>query len=412
MVKRYLKKVVHVFVLLMILNVMVGYVKYHRLESTPIWQHSLDTKLVSATTSLNEVPPRPLKSKTTYLWCANHYGPNSQLKDFFKCAILAMKHKYTIILPPLYPHLHDKTKGIQRFERFYDLQTLRNAFRFITLEQFIEIGTNNLKQVVIDCYVQHLFPIHTKIHYGNHTLVTVQKYFNISIVFNRQSNLHKYFDARQFSHETEPCSSVFLYIRYETTLNFFSPLSHYAQKIFKFFKRSLLVQRLAQEQLQVLHQLLTGNITTSQSPTLAVAHFRRGDHKVLPIARYAAQLRNLLKNTTSFTHLYIMCPYIEPKEMNLLKSSIPIPFVATDALMKRNATFIEDYLFDIVEQELGYQAPVFIGSPRSTYSSTILWQRVYQDKGKTYLFTTNTDNHPLPLSQRETAFTYDGQLRS
>lgn len=336
-----------------------------------------ETKMKS--TPVSSSPPR-------YLWCVNHYGPNSQLKDVVKCMVLAIMYNFTMILPPLYPHVRDTTRGIQRFEHFHDLDKLKHILNFVTLEQYINKRKYDQQHVTIDCYVHHMFRIHTKLHYGDHTLMTTAEHLNINFTINRNLNVSAFFSQKEFSRVTKFCSSIYLYMRFEWTWNIFRPLHRYVKLVMQYWDRSVLIHRLANEAMDYLKQTFLRNKTSNSSMILAVAHLRRGDHNVLPVEIYGKQLANLLKSGTNFTHLYVMCPFLKTKEIEKLHQIISVPLLTSDVLTNHLKVVMDEFLFDIVEQELGFHAPIFIGSPLSTYSATIYLRKLYQNKGDAYLF--------------------------
>ena len=127
-----------------------------------------------------------------YLWCINHYGPNNQLKDFFKCAIISMINNYTLIIPPLYPHYGNRRKGIQWFEHFYDLKKFDTILNFITIDKFIQKNVHK-KALFLDCYIQQIELIKGRTWYSLNTLISIQNYYKIKIDFHHYINLTRSF---------------------------------------------------------------------------------------------------------------------------------------------------------------------------------------------------------------------------
>ena len=338
-------------------------------------------------------PPR-------YLWCVNHYGPNNQIKDFAKCAILALMNNYTLILPPLYPHYGDNMRGIQWFDQFYDVKVLRLAVNLVTLDQFVQQSKmNNGTDLMMDCYVQQIELVSGRSWYSQNTLGSVQRYFKRQIRFDRYINLTRGFDMIELLQKSKDCSSIFLHVHYTSYGYFFTSPNVYTKRIFAHLSRSPLIQSMAQQVIQFLPQLMLGSNSTRKLKKLLVAHLRLGDHTVMSVSRYLSQISFLLKNQTDLTHLHIMCPYLNASEIELLTSNLSVPLTTTGQLMTTIRFVLNDFLFDVLEQEIAFQAPVFLASPWTTYSATVMMQKVNQDRGKVYLFSTAAENRPFLVTK-------------
>ena len=334
----------------------------------------------------------------------NHNGPNNQLKDFVKCAIIALVNKYTLILPPLFPHHGDKMGGIQWFDHFYDLKQLRLVINFISLDQFIEAVKKPTIDVTIDCYLQQIELVQTKTWYSKNALEAVEAYYHIKIHFRRYMNLSSSLKMRELSKKMRDCPSIFLHNSFVTFNEFFQSSNHYVELIFSHFNRSALIQRMATKIIQLLPQLLIGTTSKTNLTTLAVAHLRQGDRSVMSVSKYTQQVSRLIKSGVGFTHIYIMCPYLNSSDIAQMTRDLSIPFTTTGQLLNHGHFVMDEYLFDVLEQEIAFQAPVFIATPLSTYSGTVTMQKVYQNKGAVYLFSTKGENRPSVVTRRNARY--------
>ena len=126
------------------------------------------------------------------------------------------------------------------------------------------------------------------------------------------------------------------------------------------------------ELINYIPKLVIGKNSSLKNLTnLAVIHIRLGDHTVMNISMYIKQILYLLKTNVYFTHLHIMCPYLNLVDIKQLNDSLPIPFTTTQILLNHTRFILDDYLFDVLEQEIAYQAPIFLASPWTTYSATV-----------------------------------------
>jgi hypothetical protein len=340
------------------------------------------------------------ESRSKYLWCVNHYGPNNQLKDFVKCAIIALITNYTLILPPLFPHYADEMKGMQWFDHFYDLKQLGFVINFTTLEQFIGPRIKTGINVTIDCYIQQIDLVMDKTKYSKTVLESVQAYFQTNIHFLRYRNLSRTLDMKELSRKMQICSSIFLHIHYSTLDQLLKSPNKYTALMFSYLTRSALIQRMAKKIIQLLPQLLVGGNSETNLTTLAVAHLRRGDRTVMSLSNYIRQIAHLIKTGAGFTHVYMMCPYLNTSDIAQITRDLSIPVTTTEKLLNHGHFVMDDYLFDVLEQEIAFQAPIFLASPLSTYSSTVVMQKLYQNKGIVYLFSTKSANRPFRLSKQ------------
>jgi hypothetical protein len=346
------------------------------------------------------------KSSPQYLWCVNHYGPNNQLKDFIKCCIIATQNNYTLIIPPLFPHYgRRKTQHIQWFDQFYDLKQLSLAVNLITLDQFIPQVKSNGKIVRIDCYIRQIELISNRMWYPTNILNSMQNYYKIKIDFSRYINLSRHFDLKELSSKSQNCSSIFLHIHYTTFPQFFSSPNIHIQSIFEHFRRTILIQRMASQLITLLPQLVIGkNQSQNKFSTLAVVHMRLGDYTVMSLSMYIKQILLLINSTVHFTHLHIMCPFLSSTDIKQLNDSLPIAFTTTQHLLDHVHFVLDDYLFDVLEQEIAYQAPIFLASPWTTYSATVLMQKVYQQKGIVYVLSKNSDSRPFLVTKKNARY--------
>ena len=106
-----------------------------------------------------------------------------------------------------------------------------------------------------------------------------------------------------------------------------------------------------------------------------------------------------MRSGLRFTHLHIMCPYLNASEVEYARSHIDVSLTTTRDVYDEVRLILDDYLFDVLEQEMGLRAEIFIGSPRTTYSSTVIMQKVYQGKGQVFLFSTNPNQAPLQVTK-------------
>jgi len=343
-------------------------------------------------------------TSSQYIWCVNHYGPNNQLKDFFKCCIIAMINNYTLIIPPLYPHYGDQIRGIQWFDHFYDLKQLSLVLNIITLDQFIPPKINK-KKVMIDCYIRQIELVKNRMWYPLNALTSIKNNYKINIDFYRYINLSSRFDMNELSNKAKNCSSIFLHIHYTAFGHFFSSANIYTRSIFENLRRNALIQRMASESIKLLPQLVIGkNHSQNHLTTLAVIHMRLGDHTVMSVSMYIKQILYLFNNSVHFTHLHIMCPYLSSTDIRQLTDSLPMAFTTTQHLLNHVRFVLDGYLFDVLEQEIAYQAPIFFASPWTTYSATIVMQKVYQQKGIVYVLSTKDKIRPFLVTQKNVKY--------
>lgn len=337
--------------------------------------------------------------KTNYLWCVLHYGPNNQIKDFVKCAIFASMNNFTMILPPLFPHYADNIRGIQWFEHFYDSVRFKKAIQTVTFDDFLEQNMKEHNKLKIECYVEHINAVKDRQWYSKNALNSVGSHFNKKVEFKSRINLSNQFDLEELSQKMKPCSSVFLHIHYTKSFEIFKTSNIYFKIIFANLYRHPLIRTMATKIISSLPALLE-NVTQSK-PTLdlVVTHFRLGDYTVLSVEKYVAQLNHLLRKTTKYNHLHIMCPYLNGSAIEYLKKHIRVPFTTTSQLYKQLHYTFNDFFFDVLEQEIAYQASLFIGSPWTSYSGTVIMQRIFQNKGPVYIFASKPNATPYLVTQ-------------
>jgi hypothetical protein len=315
-----------------------------------------------------------------------------------------MIYNYTLIIPPLYPHYGNKIRGIQWFDHFYDLKQLSLALNFITLDQFISQKMNK-KILMIDCYIRHIELIRDRTWYPLNTLTSVKNYYKINIDFHRYINLSRQFSLNELSNKSKNCSSIFLHIHYTAFHQFFLSPNIYTRLIFENLRRHVLIQRMASELIKLLPQLVINkNYSKNHLTTLAAIHMRLGDHNVMSLSMYIKQILYLINNGVHFTHLHIMCPYLTSTDIKQLIDSLPIAFTITQHLIDHVRFVLDNYLFDVLEQEIAYQAPIFLASPWTTYSATVLMQKVYQQKGIVYVLSTKDNTHPLLVTKKNVKY--------
>lgn len=340
-----------------------------------------------------------------YIWCVNHYGPNNQLKDFFKCCIIASINNYTLVIPPLFPHYGNKERGVQWFDHFYDLKQFSHVLNFVTLDQFLPQIKINEKNVMIDCYIQQIDLVSGRTWYSKNTLKSIENYYKISIDFHHLVNLSSNFHLSELFSKARTCSSIFLHIHYTTFRQFFLSSNIYMQRIFQHFHRTPLIQRMTSQLIQLLPKLTIGKKQSQTSlSNLAVVHMRIGDHNVMNVSTYIKQILYLINTGVRFTHLHIMCPYLNSVDIKQFTHSLPVPFTISQHLLNHVEFILDRYLFDVLEQEIAYQAPIFLASPWTTYSATVLMQKVYQHKGTVYVFSTAHNTHPFLVTKKNAKY--------
>ncbi|CAF0760519.1 unnamed protein product [Rotaria sordida] len=205
--------------------------------------------------------------------------------------------------------------------------------------------------------------------------------------------------------KSNDCSSIFLHIHYTTFRQFFLFPNIYIKRIFEHLYRTPLIQRMTSQLIKQLPQLVIGkNHSQTNLNTLAVIHMRIGDHIVMNISMYIKQILYLLNNGVHFTHLHIMCPLLNSADIKQLTDNLPIVFTTSQHLLPHVNFVLDSYLFDVLEQEIAYQAPIFIASPWTTYSATVLMQKVYQEQGTVYVLSTKKNNHPLLVTKQNVKY--------
>ena len=346
-----------------------------------------------------------MNKSSPYLWCVNHYGPNNQLRDFVKCCIIAMLTNYTLVIPPLFPHYGDHLRGIQWFDHFYDLKELGSVLKFITLDRLISQKSNNQTRVFFDCYIQQFESIQGRTWYSQYALNSIQSHYGIKLIFHQYMNLSRNFQIEDFYKQSNNCSSIFLHIHYTAFGQYFSSPNWYTRTIFEHLRRNPIIQRVSFELMKHLPQLLINRKPSQKKfTTLAVVHMRLGDYNVMSVSKYVEQILYLINNSLHFTHLHIMCPYLNDSHIGYLNNTLPVPFTTTQHILPHVRRILDDYLFDVFEQELAYQAQIFLASPWTTYSATVLMQKVYQKKGKVYLLPSKTGTRPFLVTEKNVRY--------
>ena len=324
-------------------------------------------------------------SSVRYLWCANHYGPNNQIKDFIKCSVIAMMNNFTLVLPPLYPNYNDKVRTVQDFGHFYDLEPLAAVIKFIPLHRFLIMESSSLRNV-LNCYLQQEKLSSYMMRLGKKPLNTIWDLYRIKVNFHEYRYLSSIFDMGELRRNIGNCTLVYLNVDYLALNELSAAKNKNAQKIFPHLKRTPLIQRMASQLIDGFPQLTNERIQGAQLSTLAVAHIRLGDRVVMAVPRYIEQMLDLIKRNVSFTHLHIMCLFLTATDISQFTNTIPIPITTTKTLFDQNRFAIDEYLFDVLEQEIAFQAPIFIASPWTTYSATVVFQKLFQDNGTVYIF--------------------------
>jgi hypothetical protein len=99
-----------------------------------------------------------------------------------------------------------------------------------------------------------------------------------------------------------------------------------------------------------------------------------------------------------------MCPYLNAIDIRNLTENLPIPFTITQDLLSHVRYVLDDYMFSVLEQEIAYQAPIFLASPWTTYSATVLMQKVYQEKGIVYILSSKEKIQPLLVTKKNVKY--------
>lgn len=358
----------------------------------------VEYKSNSVETNLN-FSQTPTSTKR-YLWCVNHYGPNNQLKDFIKCALIASMISFTLVTPPFFPHYLDVNKELQWFDHFYDFNSFTSIIDSVSIDEWIQLKKDSRNHLSIDCYLQQIEKIEKVLGYGKRIRQNVEKRFNIHIDFQRFINLSSTLKVQEVINKTENCQTVFLHIEYPSFRQHFETPHPIIQQIFAHLYRTNVLQRIAQQALEFLPQMVQSHsFKQNQSNIVAVTHFRLGDQYVMSPRTYVEQVRLLLASDVRFTHLHIMCVDMNVTDLEEITANLPLPFTTTKDLVKEVKDVLDEYLFDILEQEIAYQAPIFIGSPRTTYSATITMQKVFQDKGLVYLYDLKNRSSPYYITK-------------
>jgi hypothetical protein len=274
---------------------------------------------------------------------------------------------------------------VQDIGHFYDLEQLASVIKFITLHRFVTMQNSSLRNVS-NCYLRQANLKPNLAQYGNKPLNTIWDLYRIKVNFHQQRNLSSTFDMGELIRNIGNCTLVYLDIHYLALNDLSAATNINAQKIFPHLKRTPLIQRMASQLIDGLPQLTHKRSQGTQLSTLAVAHIRLGDRVVMAVPRYIEQILDLIKSNVSFTHLHIMCPFLTDTDISQFTNTIPIPITTTKTLFDRHRIVIDEYLFDVLEQEIAFQAPIFIASPWTSYSATVIFQKLYQDKGAVYIF--------------------------
>ena len=363
-----------------------------------VFYHSLDSTNDLFTNFSNIAVTSVSTSAPSYLWCLNYHGPNNQLKGIIKCSLIAATNNFTLVIPPLFPHYQDKTQGIQSFQDFYEVERLAAIVNFVTFESFLEKVETDDGKLMIDCNViqiglPHWVPYHVGI-----TFRPIEKHYQTKIDFKRFLNLSSSAKLEDIHKVVDRCSSIFLQSDYLAFGHLLTAQHIHVQRIFRHLHRNAIIRRMASHMIDLLPQLARANQFRNNHTSLAVAHLRLGDRVVLSLPMYTMQISKLIQNGIYFTHLHVMCPYLTSTDIDYLISSIPISITTTEILSK-NANFtLDDYLFDVLEQEIAMQAEIFIASPWTTYSSTVVLQKLNQNMGAVYTFTDTGMNRTLPVT--------------
>jgi hypothetical protein len=203
------------------------------------------------------------------------------------------------------------------------------------------------------------------------------------------------------------CSSIFLHIDYMAYIRLFRVPNVYQQLTYKHFHRTPLIKRMASALIKLLPELVINrNHSKPKFNTLAVIHMRLGDHVVMNVSMYTERILYLIKSGVRFTHLHIMCPYLNVWDIKYLTKNLPIPFTATQHLLPHVRFLLDEYLFDVLEQEIAYQAPIFLASAWSSYSGTVLMQKVYQKQGTVYILSPEQETPASLVTEKNVKICY------
>ena len=149
----------------------------------------------------------------------------------------------------------------------------------------------------------------------------------------------------ELKNKSNDCSSVFLHIHYTTFRNFFLTQNIFIEQIFQHLQRTILIQRMTSHLISQLSQLVIGrNYSRANLKTLAVTHIRIGDHNVMSVSMYIKQISYLINTGVRFTHLHIMCPYLNSTDLKLLMNRLPIPFTTSQHLLNHTNFVIDRYM--------------------------------------------------------------------
>jgi hypothetical protein len=334
--------------------------------------------------------PKPI------LWCVNHYGPNNQLRDLVKCAIIAKMHGYILMAPPLFPHYAARMHQMQWFHDYYDLQKLNNFVNTITLDEYIRSKSPSSPNIPFDCYVEQSKSVAERKWYPKNTLSSVQHYFKMQIRFRNHINITTLsLNMSQLGETMSSCSSIFLHIHYTAFHEMFSTKNALVESVFTHITRTYWIRQAAT---QIIDRLSTfwhvPSNKTQPTKKLAVAHFRLGDHIVMNMSTYVRQLQTLFDDDLQVTHLHIMCPFLNATDVQYIAESLPIPFSTSMKIFDHVKTTFHEFSFSVLEQEVAFQAPIFIGSPWTTYSGTVVMQKIFQESGIVYMFSRKNGDKP------------------
>ena len=327
-------------------------------------------------------------SDSNFILCVGECGPNNQLRDFVKCAIIAKLNNFTMIIPPFFPHYKSKKNLIRTIDQWYDIKELNKFVKTISLVNFMQKNSGSQSTFLIDCYVQRYDQWEPRKLYAQRSIAFIQNQFGKYLSFRQFLDSSRNETLDQHFASMKNCSSIFLHFFSHSLNRYVRPRSDYLRGIFQNLKRRSFIQDFAQQIIKEIPNLMinNGSIHRKLLTNLSVIHLRQGDRIVMNTTDFINQILYLMSIGVQFTHFHLMSPYLTPEDIQLFQDRLSLPFSTTNMLMHYIDSSHDTFFFDILEQEIAFQAPIFIGSPKSTFSATVLLQRIHQKKEKSYIF--------------------------
>lgn len=377
------------FVLIIAFNALIG-----------LYYYCISTPVLSIIDEQNEI-----HDENRHIWCLNHYDPKSQVEDFVKCAFVASMLNSTLILPPFFAHYRDGVKELQWFGNFYNLNSLESIVRFIRMDRWIKSTLTFDKRLKIECYLQEFDKITNTLVYAKRIRERIEEHFQIRIDFQRFINISSDMTIEELKMKSTSCRTIFLHLDSSTLNSVFSPANPFVENLFKHLHRSPLIQRIGQIWLNLLPKFVTKeNLTRNSSSIVAVTRFPPGNQLATSSSSYIKQILHLIDNGVHLTHLHVISDDLHDLDLEYLSMNLPVPFTSTKDLYQRVENLFDKNLIDVLEQEIAYQATVFLAVPRTSYSTTVIMQKVYQERGNVYLFTLGGIGSPYNITRENTRY--------